>query len=150
MSTTTLPTVKAQLVAVLAARAGLAGVQVSAVWPGKESTEQESVWLGDARGRRDYPVVRAGRKPRDETYTLDVFIQVLRPESWDPSAETRAFELFAELEDAIAADPAIGLSATLPTLVLGAGAFTLANGVLDPGGWGALIRAEVEARARLS
>lgn len=149
MSTSTLPAVKAQLVARLQARSGLADVQVSYVWPG-DAVEQAAMWLGDARGSNDYPVVRAGRKPRDETYTIDVFMQALSPDGWDETSEVRALELLSELEDSVAADVGLGLGATLPTLVARLATWTLTNGVLGDSGWGSLIRAEVEITSRLT
>lgn len=149
MSTTTAPAVKAQLLIQVRARPALAAVQVEPVWPG-DATKQQAIWFGDVRGRRDYVVMRAGRKPRDEQYTVDVFCQALRPDKWSEAAETDAIALMAEIEDLVAADPAIGLSATLPTLVVGAGSFTVTNGVLGDAGWGCLIRLELEVRARLS
>lgn len=149
MTTTSLPTVKAQLLARLQARPGLAGVQVTYVWPGGDATGDEAIWFGDARGVGTYPVMRAGRKPRDEEYTFDVFAQVLAPDSWDQTSEARALALLAELEGTVADDPNLGLTA-LPTLVARVANWTLTNGVLGDGGWGTVVRAQVETKSRLT
>jgi hypothetical protein len=148
-SRSTLPTVRAQLVSLLGARAGLAGVMVTPCYPG-DTDRTEAVYLGEARGHDVIPVSRAGRAKRQEDYQVDVWISVTVAGPDGAVAETRAFALFGELEDALADDPTIGLG--------GAGfiSATLADWderlALDPlrSGWACIVRAAVDIKARLS
>lgn len=148
MSTTTLVPVKLKLIDLLVGRPGLAGTQIGYRWPG-DATEQEAIWLGDSRGAGTYPVMRAGRKPRDELYTFDVFLQVLTPDALDETSELRALELLAELEDVVADDPGLGLGGTHPTLVARVASWASTNGLLESG-WGTVIKADIEVKSRLT
>lgn len=149
MATSSAVVVKTQLVTVLAARAGLTGVQVTYVEQG-DAAEQDCIYLGHTRGTNDYPVLRAGRKPRQEEYSFDLFCRAQRPESWASDSETRALALLAEVENAIADDPQIGLGATMPTLVLRAGDWNLVSVPLSDGGFGSVLRSEISVSSRLT
>lgn len=104
-TTSQAPQFKADLVTAL--RAGLPGVQVEYAWPGP-NTESECVYLDRVEGTVSYPALMAGRKMRQEDYTVDVVIWVHQPDT-SPLAfqecESRAFQLRAAIEDALAADP---------------------------------------------
>lgn len=149
MSTITLIPVKRQLEQLLAARPGLAGVQVMYRWAG-DSKDQEAIWFGNTSGSNTYPVMRAGRKPRDEQYVVNLHLEVQCPDSADETSEARALELLAELEDLVADDPALGLSGTFPTLVAELASWSVTNGLLDPAGWGTHITAQIEVKSRLT
>ena len=113
MISSTVPTVRAQLVTRLAARAGLAGVQVSQYHPG-DQVQPEAIFTGKVTGRHDISSIKAGRKNRDETYDLDVVVSVLGSTDGKlETAETRAFALLAEIEGELADDPRIGLAPTV-------------------------------------
>lgn len=105
----TVPTVRAQLVALLAARAGLAGVQVAYTHPG-EATTFETVFLGDSRGTSEPATIRAGRKARHEHFTIDVWVEVVRDGPDAQTASERSWALAGEVEDMLADDPSLGLS----------------------------------------
>jgi hypothetical protein len=67
VATSTIPALKRQLRAALAARAGLAGVQVSygAPFP---LPEPEWLWVADVSGQQ--VAAALGQQRREETYTL--------------------------------------------------------------------------------
>ena len=46
--------------------------QVTYTFP-RTGLEQASVWLGAVTGSLDYPTMSAGRKRREDTFTIDVF-----------------------------------------------------------------------------
>lgn len=105
----TVPTVRAQLVSLLAARAGLAGVQVEYSHP-LEGIDDEALYLGESRGTSQIPTVRAGRKARQEQYIIDVWVEVNRDGPTPQDASERSWALVGEVEDMLADDPSLGLS----------------------------------------
>lgn len=141
----TVPTVRAAVFAALTAR--LAGVQVGYSHPGS-AIEAEAVYLGAARGSDEVPVVRAGRKKRQESYTLDVFFDVVADGPTGQEASERAWTLFGELEDLLADDPSLGQAQPF-WAVLGEWTETL---FFDDArqGFGSLLRAGVQIEARLT
>lgn len=119
MSTTsTLPAVKAGLVAKFKANTSVA---VTYAWPGPES-EHEAIFFGrhpqsqfssPTRGEHEIPNLKAGRKQRSETYELELTIWVFRPDLDPTQAETcekRAFEIAKVVENVLADDPTAGLT----------------------------------------
>lgn len=106
-TTSTVPTFKTALIAALQARSGLQGVTIAYAWPGPTSTA-EMVALGRVEDSVDIPIMKAGRRHRDEDYTLDVVIWCSKPGSTPLKAndvEARAYEIKAELEDLLAESP---------------------------------------------
>ena len=113
MSTSsTIPTVKDTLVTVLGNRAHLAGIQVVRGHPGNELRD-EAVIVGLARGRHEIATIKAGRQVRDETYTVEVIASVISSEGTVKAAEDRAHVLIAEVEEALADDPKLGIGTTI-------------------------------------
>lgn len=149
MATSTAPTVRAALIAALDARPGLNGVLVTHFWQG-QADEQEAVYLGNTTLQNDWATLRAGRKTREETYQIGLHIRVFTPGFWDATNETRIFALIAEVENLVADDPAIGLSATLPTLRILVGNVTVDPLTVDPAGIGLEAVITLEVRNRLT
>lgn len=145
MNSSTVVTVKKAMVTTLQARAGLAGIQVSYAHPG-DKLEPDSIWMGDVRGHHEIAALRAGRKVRNEEYTLDVIVSVLKAGGDVQDAEDRAFVLFIEVEGALADDPRLG--GTVLEWAK-AGEFTTTVGMTETGGL-AEIKLGVECRARLT
>jgi hypothetical protein len=143
----TVPTVRAALVTALAARPALTGVQVAHSHPGA-AVEVESVYLGRARGSDNVPVMRAGRKRRQESYTVDVFFDVVGDGPTGQDASERAWTLFGELEDLLADDPSLGQAPPF-WAVLGEWDETLFFDDTRQG-FGSLLRAAVQIEARLT
>jgi hypothetical protein len=98
--------VKARLVELLAARLP-PDVQVSYGWPGADMRD-EAVWVGACRGPVTVADLRAGRKTRDDTFTLDVHFMAGRPGQTAQTADERVEELYWALEDLLADDPTLG------------------------------------------
>lgn len=143
----TAPTFRSALLAALQARAALAQVQTGYSHPG-DTREDESIYLGEVRGTSEVPLIRAGRKKREERYTLDVWFDV---DAVGPDAQTaseRAWSLYGELEDILADDPTVGLGAPF-WAALGDFTETL---MFDESrrGWGSLLRAGIDVEARLT
>src|SRR5437764_12511497 len=88
--------VKERLVSLLSQE--LTAVQVSYAWPGKDF-QNECVYLGASRGNVTIPVYVAGRKTRDDTFTVNVHFYAGKP-GQSPAKETdqRAEELYAALQ----------------------------------------------------
>lgn len=146
-TTSTWPTVKARLVALLENALPLAGVQVTYSHPG-DAIEPESVYLGDMRGSSVVPVSRAGRAKRQEDYTIDVVVNVATDGTTAEAADQRAAVLAGAVEDVVAADLTLGL----PDIFLA----QLVEQVALPGfddsrrGWATLMRLTIAVSARLS
>ncbi len=103
MSTgTSLIAFKQALRTALAARAGLAGVQVAYEYPVANITG-EDIWLGNAESDNRIPVMRAGTKKVDEDYTLTVFAQVLKTQGeGQEAADLRAAAVLREVQQQLA------------------------------------------------
>ena len=164
MSTTsTVPTVKARLVTVLTAAlasASLEGdqVPVTYAWPGPD-TQPEAVFLGPHPQAADIrldlsdqtPTVKAGRKQRQESYTVRVTVWCWRPDVTATGAqtvETQAFSLAGLIEDVLAEDPRIGLAATVVQWIR----VETMSSTLFPfeRGWACELSMDLEVGARLT
>lgn len=125
-TTSTIPTVKAGLVTAFSsalATASTSGGQIPVdyAWPGPD-TAPECVFFGphpqtaDIRIDidQDIPTIKAGRKQRQEDYTLRTTVWVFRPDLTAAGAqtvETRAFTIGGLVEDVLADDPQGGIAA---------------------------------------
>ena len=162
-TTTTIPTVKQRLVVVGAAAfddAGYLGgdVPVTYTWPGPD-TQEECAFLGphpdtaDIRldGTSQIPTIKAGRKQRQEEYTVRFTIWEFRPDLTVVAAatcEAQAFALLGLLEDELANDVRIGLPATtVQDIQIDAVASTLFP---FNAGWACEIAVDLAVRARLT
>lgn len=164
MSTTsTIPTVKAQLVsqittALATAGAGDTQVPTTYAWPGP-TTAPECVFLGphpdtaDIRldARHEVPTIKAGRKQRQEEYPVRVTVWVFRPDLTPADAatcEARAFVIAGLIESVLAADPTLGLAqGVVQHLTVGELASTLFP---FKSGWACELAVDVQVRARLT
>jgi hypothetical protein len=107
MATSTIPALKSALKTQLAARANLAGVQISYGFPGP-MPEVEYIWLADVKGKQEPATI--GTRARDETYTLTVIVKSQVSDISNTGQQTateRAFALMAELEAQLRTDPAV-------------------------------------------
>ena len=118
-STSSVITIKQALKAQLQAAIG-ATPTVYYSHPGAE-LGVEVIYLGDAReGEHEIPTLKAGRKRREESYVIPVVFEIAKPGTDASEAETRAFALFAYLENLLANTPGLGSAdATLRTRVRG-------------------------------
>lgn len=108
--------------------------------------------IGDVEeGSHSYVNMRTGRKPREEQYLLNVHVIARRPGEESTAALAAAMTHWAALTDAIADDPAIGLtSAVSPTLRLSPMEFTL-NTMQDDStrGWSVHLKCKIRINCRL-
>ncbi len=100
---------KNALVDGLAGRPALAGVQVVSAPLTAKDAARESIQLGDVDGEQEWSAL--GKLAREERYTVDVMVWVVRPGSDEAvfrDVRGRAFALFAEVETFLRSDPTVG------------------------------------------
>ena len=109
--------------------------------------------IGDiTEGINNYTNMRAARKPREESYKIDIHVIVRRVGVEATAAQEAAMSHYSALTDAIADDPGIGLGASVsPTLRLGIGEFSMSS-MADEStqGWVSHFRAKVLVYCRLT
>lgn len=160
-SSSTLPQVKAQLVTLLTtalATSGVGGGQVPVAYAWSPDAEDEMVFLGrrdedgptwTSRMTHDIATIKAGRKHRDENYTVELTVWTYRPDVAPADAnevDARAFELVEEVENVLADDPRLGLDSILWAKV----AEIVPTGRAHAGGWVVEAVVVIEVRARLT
>ncbi len=106
--------------------------------------------LGDVtEGLIRYQNMRAGRKPRQEDYLLDIHIITRRPGEEADVAQTAAFSHYESLTDQMADDPSIGIAA-IPTLVMQPREFKVSNQQDDvTRGWSCHLKCKLGISCRL-
>ena len=150
----TIPTVKAKLVELLAAALD---VQVSYCWPGP-STSHKAVFLGrhpeldDIRidGQQEIPTIKAGRKQRQETYVVPVTCWTFRPDlnaTAGATCEAEAFSIAGDVEDVLADNVTLGLGPAVHRAFIADVASTLFP---FERGWACELLIQVEVTARLT
>jgi hypothetical protein len=125
-------------------------------WPGEE-LQADRVYLvgpGPGQGAVTYPVMMAGRKQREDKFTLSVILSAVAQASFDGdnavhAAETRAEVLYAVLEDAFANDQSLNELDGVVAALLGP-TVSGPDGEVIPIGAFATITADVSIEARLS
>lgn len=153
MQTSTIPTIKARLVALIDAALT---VPVTYAWPGPD-TAPECVFLGPHPATADLRIdvssqiatVKAGRKQRQEEYTVRVTVWTFRPELTSADAqicEERAFALAVAVENILADDPKLGL-AVIQYAEVSSVASTLFPFM---SGWACELSVDVAVKARLT
>lgn len=146
-TTSSVPTARLALVNLLTVAPALSGVQVGYSHPG-DAVEVDSVYLGDVSGRQGPATMKAGRRTRDETYTVDVFVETTVDGPTAQGASERAWLLATAVEDVVANDATLGLSAPFWAVV---GDMSERVGFdEDRRGWASRIRIGVECRGRLT
>jgi hypothetical protein len=105
-TTSTVPSVKTALVTLIGS--ALSGIQVTYGRPADDKLNRECVYVAEAIGTHRVPVFKAGRKPREERYSVEVVVAVIKGRGDVTDSESRAFTLLAAVEDAVANDPTLG------------------------------------------
>lgn len=149
-TTSTVTDFKTAVVAALAARPELNGVQVSYAWPGPQ-TRSEAIFFSESlSGDSTVPTIKAGRKQREESYDLEIVVWVFHnagtAATAAQSAEVRAFELMQSVDDYLADDPRAGLT-TIQWARLGAFDSQLAP---SDKGWACAHSRTISVAARLT
>lgn len=149
-TTSTLVVARAALVNALDT-GDLAG-KVHYAWPGPEIARNahEVVWVDRVTDwTRSIPNIKAGRKQRQESFTLELVLWVAKPEltaAGAQAADTRALSLLAVVEDALADDVQLG-ETRVQWMELGD---TSIDSIPLERGWGTQIVASVQGNARLT
>jgi hypothetical protein len=100
--------IKTALVALLAARSGLAGVVVSNGYPGDSMAGAETVFTTDATGTDDNAAMRAGRTFYQETGEIGVRVWVKIPGGAPSDTEPRCEALATEVSRCVADNRTLG------------------------------------------
>ena len=129
----------------------LPGVQVSPSWPGPDVTDEETLFVGAEvkNWNLEIPTMKAGRKQRQETYTITLEAWVARPgllraESAN-AARTRAIEIIDAVDSFLADDPEL-IASILWARMDGRGAAL----VPFDKGWSCQATASISVAARLT
>lgn len=104
MATSTITNMRAALIALLSARAGLDGVQIGYGMP-SGALQREHILLGPVDGTQEYAAIGTVRKFED--YTVSLYISVTREGQQQQTADERCMSLFAEVEAALRTDPTV-------------------------------------------
>ena len=103
----TIPAVKAQLKTILAA----AVEEPTEVWRNRPNVEHqvaENVYIGDARGSDQWVQIgKQSAQSREETYTIDLTVEVYRQGTAGEEAEARMWVIVGKLEEALLSDVTI-------------------------------------------
>lgn len=138
--------VKAAIVDALQAHTSLLDVPVSYGWPGKH-LEREHVWLANTTGTVNYPHVMAGRKTREDDYTITILFMASKDGKNLAEAEERVQEMYQALDDLAADGELIGTHDGVEWSLHGE-TVDGPNSELTDKGAVAFIRADVSIRAR--
>lgn len=107
-TSSTLPAVKAALVSLGRAAINDNDVQVTYSRPADSFLKRNCVWVGRATGTSRVPTIKAGRKAREENYSVEVVFWVAKPRGTAEECELQAHDYRAAFEDVLADDPSLG------------------------------------------
>mgnify|MGYP003648659320 FL=1 len=98
-------TFKTKLLSELTSIPGTAGVKMSFGDPG-ENALKENIWFGRIfNNEHDAVALKAGRRRREENFTLEVYVEVGGTRLTPERSETRALELGLLIEEYLADNP---------------------------------------------
>lgn len=146
MASSTAPEAKARIIALLQARPGLAGVQVTWGSPTEdEDIRREMIYLGATEIDGEWRTL--GGQWRHESYSIALTVHVAQYGDNEQATEERAFALLDEVSGALASDSWLG------GLLEGAPAalerITQTN-TPGPQQWAAQVSAQVRCEARFT
>lgn len=121
-------------------------VPVAYGWPGR-NLERDHVWIDRVTGNVEFPLAMAGRKSRNDDFTVRVVFQASAPGDSILEADARAEEFYGHLEDLIAGDVSLGTMDGVVHAVLGA--VEGPSGELTDEGAVSFVIADVAVKARL-
>jgi len=99
--TSTAPAYLDALFTALAARSGLAGVQIGQTYPGK-ALQPESIYSGKIDTDMAIPVSAGARLVRQEEYTVEVIIDIAGTGNDWTAARNKAYGYLGEIDDQVA------------------------------------------------
>lgn len=122
----------------------LDGVQVEPGWPG-DTLKDEAVWVDELDGELVIPVMSAGRKYRDDKFTVPFEIRVTGKKDLDATM-SRLSVIVAAIEDVLADDPGLdGLDGLIAAEVT---AERMTAGEIANTGWVGFAEVVVSCHAR--
>lgn len=138
--------VKTELLTQISAEDALDKVQVGPGFPAE--LEDESVWVNRITGKVTLPVGKAGRRARDDKFTITFVFMSARPGDSAEESEARVEGFYSALEDVLAADFKLGGIDGLESAVMG----NVEGPVTDPTteGHASFMAADVDCHARLT
>lgn len=139
---------KRRLQDLLEAKPDLFGVQILRGWD-EQAPEREHIRIGDASGTLSIPVMTAGRKHRDDRYTISLYVFAGVPGRGAEEAEERLEELVHVIGDVLADDHTLGELDGLVSAEMG----EYAGPKSDPtpeGSYGYATPVEINCHARLT
>lgn len=104
MATSTITAYRSALQAKLAARAGLAGVQISYGMP-TGALSREHILFGEVNATQEYRTVGGASGLKYENYDMTIHVGVVREGRQQQQADERALAIMTEIESAIRSDP---------------------------------------------
>ena len=147
-TTSTIGTARAALVAAM--NTGELKDNVFYAWPGPDAERNELVWISQIREwEQDDPLIKAGRRHRQERYVFEVTLLVAKPELNAGGAQAtfeRALVLFGLIEDAIANAHQLGTTAIQRAQIID----IEAEEAPMERGWAFVLTFGVECHARLT
>lgn len=148
VTTSIRPAVKTWLKERLSDRLDSEEVVVLRSWDGK-LLERSTVWIQRTTGETTFPFAMAGRKDRDDEFTVHLVFTAVHPGDSEEDAEARVLAYVNVLEDLIADDPSLGgLDGVIhATYSMGDGPDTYPAG---DEGFGAMQMVDVNVKSRLS
>lgn len=105
MGTSTIPAFTAALISTLAARPNLTNTVISDGPPDPGAVDREFIAVGDIRGNQRAAAI--GAQSREEEYFVAMTIWVKQGND-QTTADSRAFAIMAEIENALRADASVG------------------------------------------
>lgn len=122
-------------------------MNVDSGWPGR-NLKRDHAWVDRVTGTVEFNVVMAGRKQRDDKFTVRVIFQASQPGESIAETDERVEAMYAHLEDIFADDPGLGtmdgvVDATLGTVEGPVGEQTKEGAV-------SFIFADIDVHSRLS
>lgn len=143
MAASTFPAAKANLLTILKARPALSAVHVGWGVPADLPAESERIYVGDVRDfEREWMAL--GAKSLEESYAIEVVVEVFQYGNDQQAAEARLAVLIDEVEQAVRGDLGLGGAVRLATPSIS----RTRSGPSDEG-WAAQAEMTVTCEARI-
>lgn len=147
-TTSMIPAAKDALVDLLSAHTALQGVAGYRYVPYEVADAEFWYVRGLVEGNQSFVVLRAGRKPRQEEFTITVVYDLTLEGKEPADAESRLFEVYGAIVDVVADDPTLGLTESMFQASLGDQRSN--HGYTEDGNAFGSLEADVTVSCRLS
>ena len=116
MATTTIPSFVKALISSLGQRDYYVDQKVSVINgppPSSKMQNNTRVWFGDVKGAQKFVSIAAGVYPKEETYTVDLVIDIQKVTGDMDALVDQAFLILAEVENELRFNPDQGITGIL-------------------------------------